>query len=568
MRPRTFVDALRDRAASTRAENGYTFLKEGEGPGERLSYAELDRRARALAALLQERGAAGERTLLPLPAGLDFITALFGCFYAGALAVPLLPPDPSKPAAGVSHLELVARGSGARFALSKGGELRRAQGLATLEWLDLDAVDAAVADFWRPPRLDEATPALIQYTSGSTSEPKGVVVRHSNLIANALAIQDVFRISQDSRGVSWLPPHHDMGLMGGILEPLLLGAETALMPPQAFLQRPLRWLAAITRFRATTCGGPGFAYELLARRVPEAAKAELDLSSWSVAFCGAEAVRAEVLDSFERAFAPCGFRREAFLPCYGLAEATLMVTGERAGARPTVLDLDPKALEQGHFEPAASSAPGRPVVGCGRPARGVEVRIVDPESREPRPVGHVGEVWVKGAGVAAGYWNEDEETRRSFDARLGNGEGPYLRTGDLGFLHKGELFPTGRLKDLIIVRGRNLYPQDLEATLERAHAAVRPGRAVAFSTTTADEEQLIVACEVNRRIKAAPSEITDALKRSIAFEHGVLPHAVVLLEPGALPRTSSGKPRRPICRALFEKGRLGSDQEPEGVGGS
>jgi acyl-CoA synthetase (AMP-forming)/AMP-acid ligase II len=533
MRPRTFALALRERAASAAAERGYTFLKDGEGPGERLTYAALDRRARALGALLDERGASGERVLLPLPLGPDFLAALFGCFYAGALAVPLPAPDATKPEPGRAALERVARDCGARFSFLRFG---------SLEWVDV----AAEADSGSTPREPDAdAPALIQYTSGSTSEPKGVVVRHSNLVANAVAVQQVFGIDEASRGVSWLPPYHDMGLMAGILEPLLLGADTLLMPPQAFLQRPLRWLQAISDTRATTCGGPDFAYELVTRRVPEAAKAGLDLSCWSVAFCGAEPVRAATLDAFADAFAACGFRREAFLPCYGLAEATLLVTGARAGARPTIA----------HFREAQDERP-RTLVGCGRPAAGVEVAVVDPESGEPRAQRAVGEIWVKGPGVAAGYWGDAEASQRTFAARRADGDGPYLRTGDLGFLSDGELFPTGRLKDVIIVRGRNLYPQDVEATLERAHPAVRPGRAAAFGASVLGQEQLVVACEVNRRAADPPAQIAEALRAAVAAEHGVLPHAAVLLEAGALPRTSSGKPRRPICRALYEKGEL------------
>jgi acyl-CoA synthetase (AMP-forming)/AMP-acid ligase II len=534
MWPRTFVLALRERAASAAAERGYTFSQEGEGPGERLSYAALDRRARAIAALLEDRGAKGERVLLPLAPGPDFISALFGCFYAGALAVPLPGPDSVKPEPATAALERVARDCQARFSFLP---------LASLESIDVAAADQSRADAWSPAEPAEDSPALIQYTSGSTSEPKGVVVRHSNLIANALAIRSAFAIDQDSRGVSWLPPYHDMGLMGGILEPLLVGADTVLMPPQAFLQRPLRWLQAINDTRATTCGGPDFAYALVTRRVPEAAKAGLDLSCWRVAFCGAEPVRAATLDAFAGAFAACGFRREAFLPCYGLAEATLLVTGVRAGARPTIAQ----------FRAAQDERP-RTLVGCGRPAPGVEVAVVDPESGEPRAERAVGEIWVQGPGVAAGYWGDAASSARAFGARRAGGDGPWLRTGDLGFLSGGELFPTGRLKDVIIVRGRNLHPQDVEATLERAHEAVRAGRAAAFAATIEGQEQLVVACEINRRARHSPAAIEGALKAAVAAEHGVLPHAVMLLQPGALPRTSSGKPRRALCRSLYEAG--------------
>jgi acyl-CoA synthetase (AMP-forming)/AMP-acid ligase II len=535
MRPRTFAEALRERALS-HPSRGYTFSKEGEGPGERLSYAALDRRARAIGALLVERGAAGERVLLPLPPGPDFLAALFGCFYAGALVVPLPAPDAARPEPGLATLDRVSRDCGARFSF-----LAHA-GLQALEWASLDP---AHADGWSAPEISEAAPALIQYTSGSTSEPKGVIVRHANLVANALAIQHVFGVDESSRGVSWLPPYHDMGLMAGILEPLLLGADSVLMPPQAFLQRPLRWLQAISDTRATTCGGPDFAYELVARRVPDSAKSGLDLSCWSVAFCGAEPVRPAPRVAVCDAVAGCGFRREAFLPCYGLAESTLLVTGERAGPRPTVVQSQ-----------AAPGERARTLVGCGLPAPGVSVAVVDPDTHAPLPEGVGGEIWVKGPGVAAGYWGNPAASQEAFAARRSDGEGPYLRTGDLGFLARGELFPTGRLKDLIIVRGRNLYPQDVEATLERAHAALRPGRSAAFAATVLGQEQLVVACEVQRRAAQPPAEIADALKAAVAAEHGVLPHAVVLLAPGGLPRTSSGKPRRALCRALYEADEL------------
>lgn len=573
--PRSFVEVLRARAAGPGAARGYRFLVDGETLEERLDYAELDRRARGLAAVLLERGAAGERALLVFPAGLDYIVALFGCLYAGAIAVPVVAPDPLRPRPGVEHMLRVARVVTARFALSSAKLLPRLAELVagtaaatSLEWLDTDAPPGA-EHAWRAPLPDDNRPALLQFTSGSTSEPRGVRVSHRNLVANAAFIREAFAISATSRGVSWLPPHHDMGLMGGILEPMFVGADTLLLSPQAFLERPVRFLQAITRFRATTCGAPNFAYDLLARRVSEASKAQLDLSSWSVAFCGAEPVRAETLRRFAQAFAGCGFRPQAFLPCYGLAEATLLVTAVAPAQAPRELRLEPAALERGLVAPAPERAvAARTLVSCGRPPAGVRVRVVDPDTRRAFGEGQVGEIWVKSEGVADGYWGDPSATALVFDAAIEPDERGYLRTGDLGFLDDGELFLAGRLKDLIIVSGRNLFPQDLEASLEAGHPAVRPGRSVAFSAEIDGDERLVVAAEVVRGVKQKADEIAEALRRVVANEHGVLPHTVVLLEPRELPRTSSGKLRRPLCRRLFLDGRLGWWCSTSGAQGS
>lgn len=569
MHERTFVEVLRERAAGPWADNGYTFLADGEREERRLSYAALDRRARAVASLLHARGVRDEPVLIVCPAGLDFVAALFGCFYAGAIAVPLPPPEPATPAPGLAQLRRVGRATGARLLLRAAATANVLQALQApaggeqpaLEVLDVALADEAEAASSSVAEIGAEKVALLQYTSGSTAAPRGVVLTHANLLANAHAVRAAFAVTSASRGVSWLPPHHDMGLMGGILEPLLVGADTALLSPQAFLQRPLRWLQAIARLRATTCGGPNFAYDLLARRVPEPAKDGLDLSCWRVAFCGAEPVRAETLDAFSRAFARCGFRPAAFRPCYGLAEATLLVSAAGVGREAHRVEVDAAALEQGRVTaPAAGGGRTARFVSCGPPADRVGVSIVNPETGDPLPERRVGEVWVRSPGVAAGYWADAEAARDTFGARLPGGEGPYLRTGDLGFQLDGELYLTGRLKDLIVIRGRNLYPQDIEATLERAHACVRPGRAVAFSVSRGGEERLVVGCEINRRAKEPLADVADAVRRAVAAEHGVVPEAVVALQPGELPRTSSGKPRRPLCRELFLEGVLGDRQ--------
>ena len=537
--PQSFVDVVRERAGRVGERRAFTFLADGEEPVEHLTFAELDRRAREVGADLQRRGMKGERVLLLFPAGLAFVAAFLGCLYAGAVAVPAYPPSPGR---GTGRLRNLLADALPRLALTVSPwldrverELAGAAGTAAV-----DGLPAGLAEDWRPPAAGPSTLAFLQYTSGSTSTPKGVRVTHGNLLENQRAIQRAFGQSEESVVVGWLPLYHDMGLIGNVLQPLWCGGTCVLMSPLSFLQRPRRWLEAIGRFRATTSGGPDFAYALAVRKVPPAERAGLDLSSWRVAFTGAEPVRAGTLDAFAEAFAPCGFRREAFYPCYGLAEATLFVSGG-----------DPEA------PPVVRPEGGRLLVGCGQARHGDDpgerLAIVDPETERLAPTGQEGEIWVAGPSVAAGYWNRPEETERTFGARLaGTGEGPYLRTGDLGLLAPdGELFVTGRLKDLIVVRGRNLYPHDLERTAEESHPALRPGGAAAFSIEADGEERLVVVAEVERRREAESGEAAEAIRAALLREHEVAPWEVVPIRAGSLPKTSSGKVRRGACREAY-----------------
>jgi amino acid adenylation domain-containing protein len=544
----TLGGLLRARALERPHQVAFTFLADGEVEGERLTYAGLEARARAVAAALGESVPPGERALLLFPPGLDFIAAFFGCLYAGVVAVPAYPPRPNdrsqsrlramagdaEPRAALTTLAILAGAEGSRGLLSLAPEL------AGLRWIPTDMLtDAGTGEDL--PEPDPEAIAFLQYTSGSTAAPKGVTVTHANLLHNERMIGAAFEQDEDSVVVSWLPLYHDMGLIGGVLQPLHAGARCVLMSPVAFLQKPLRWLAAISRYRGTTSGGPNFAYDLCARRIGPEEREGLDLSSWRVAFNGAEPVRAGTLERFAEAFAPCGFRREAFYPCYGLAEATLFVTGGVPGRRPRVEE-----------DPA-----GRRLVSCGRPWMGQRVVIADPETGTEQPPGVEGEVWVCGPSVARGYWRRDEETARDFNAFLpGSGEGPFLRTGDLGFLHEGELFVTGRLKDLIILRGRNHYPQDVELTAERSHPDLRPGNGAAFSVETGGEERLVVVHEVERRRREGLEEVAEAVRRAVAEEHEAQVHEVVLIRAGSLPKTSSGKVQRRLCRDLYLRGEL------------
>ncbi|HEX7181365.1 MAG TPA: non-ribosomal peptide synthase/polyketide synthase, partial [Thermoanaerobaculia bacterium] len=550
------VAALRSRAEAQPEAVAFTFLRDGEQEAATLTYGELDRRVRAVAAELQGRGAEGQRILLLFPPSLEFIVAFFGCLYARAVAVPVYPPRRR----GVSRLAAIQESAEPALALTTPEVLARADrmaeeapGLATLDWLALSLIPDEAAEDWTPPEIDEDTLAFLQYTSGSTSAPKGVMVSHGNLLANLEMIRQATRSNPESTYVSWLPMYHDMGLIGNVLEPLFVGARCVLMSPASFLQRPIRWLEAVSRYRAEVSGGPNFAYELCVRRTTAEERAKLDLRSWRVAFNGAEPVRAETLERFASAFEVAGFSPEAFFPCYGLAEATLIVTGVPQERHPTVAAVRGRELDAHRVVQAFPGSSGvRYLVGCGSPLLEGVVAIVDPSSRQRCGPGEVGEIWVAGPHVAHGYWAQPEETAHAFGAHLAGEPGTaFLRTGDLGFLKDGELFVTGRVKDLIIIRGMNHYPQDIELTMERQHPALRPGCGAAFAIDVDGEESLVVVQEVEPGQLADWEAVIQDIVEATAETHEVRPHAVVLIRAGSLPKTSSGKVQRFLCRRMF-----------------
>ncbi|HEX8272004.1 MAG TPA: non-ribosomal peptide synthase/polyketide synthase, partial [Longimicrobiaceae bacterium] len=558
----SLVDLLRLRADEDPDRRAYTFLLNGESEEGHVTRGELDLRARAVAARLQALGARGERALLLYPPGLEYVAALFGCFYAGVVAVPAYPPRRNKPD---PRLRSIVEDCAPTLALTTRELLGEAERLcahtpelAPLRWLATEDITVDEAAGWRDPRAGADDVAFLQYTSGSTAAPKGVMVGHGNLLHNLGVIEELAGYTPETRSVIWLPPYHDMGLIGGILQPLFTGYWAALFSPVAFIQRPARWLEAISRYRATSSGGPNFAYELCVHAVRPEERAGLDLSRWEIAFNGAEPVRAETLRAFAETFAPCGFRARASYPCYGLAEATLMVTGSRPAEPPVELSVDPEALGEGTVREAEPDGRYR-LVGSGRSAPSQRVIVVDPATLRECPPDRVGEVWVQGPSVARGYWGRPAETAETFGGRLADtGEGPFLRTGDLGFLRgDGELFITGRLKDLVIVRGRNHYPQDVEQTALRSHPGLRAGSGAAFSVEQGGEERLVVVQEVSRRAAGLDvEEVAAAIRRAVAAEHGVQVHAVAVVKPGGIPRTTSGKVQRRACRARFLAGEL------------
>jgi amino acid adenylation domain-containing protein len=543
----------------------YTFLSDGDAAAVRLSYAELDRQARAIAAELQHQAAPGARALLLYPPGLDFVAAFFGCLYAGMIAVPAYPPHAARLERTLPRIRSIVGNAQPQIALTVAPILARVEPLLAhdsdfhgLRWLASDTISADAAGRWQPPTLQADTLAFLQYTSGSTAAPKGVMVSHGNLLHNERLIQQGFGHDEHTIVVGWLPLYHDMGLIGNVLQPLYIGRPCVLMSPVAFLQSPVRWLQAISQFRATTSGGPNFAYDLCSRKITPEQRATLDLSSWRVAFNGAEPIRHETLERFATTFAECGFRREALYPCYGLAEATLFVTGSRALQPFVSTTIDTAALERDRIVTVEPGASAQTLVSSGKIWGDQTLAIVDPATGLRCATDQVGEIWVAGPSVAQGYWKQPEESERSFRARLADTEsGPFLRTGDLGFVQHGELFVTGRLKDLIIIRGRNHYPQDIERTAERSHPALRPGCSAAFSLNSDGEERLVIVQEVEREHRHTPiGELAAAIRKSVAEQHELQVYAVALLKPGGVPKTSSGKIQRSACRVAYLAGTL------------
>ncbi len=552
----TLVEILRERAARQGSERIYTFLHGEEEKS--LTYAEIDQLARSTAAALLLHCTPGDRALLIYPPGLDYIVALFACMYAGIIAVPSYAPRPNRP---LTRLETIVSNSEPKIVLTTRALLdspksifhQHEGALANLLVISTDDItlDLSVGDL--PIEITARMPVILQYTSGSTAFPKGVTLTHGNIVHNTAAIERNFPLDTSSSTVFWLPPYHDMGLIGGILQPLCTGFPVTLMSPVAFLQRPARWLRAISRYRATCSGGPNFAYDLCVRRISDEEVDELDLSNWTVAFNGAEPIRRQTLEDFSQKFERCGFDPKSFHPCYGLAESTLMATGmDRFGTGVKVHAVSRGAMEQDAILPPVDKDDATWIVSSGHAAGGQDVRIVDPSSSEALPEDHVGEVWVSGPSVAAGYWGRPKETEETFGAHLATGEGPYLRTGDLGYLHEGQLYITGRIKDLIIIRGQNYYPHDLEFTAQRSHPALQPSSGAAFSVQRDGAEHLILAQEVDGRLESSEiKEIANRISTSITETHDLRLDDIVLVKPWTLPRTTSGKMQRYLCRSAY-----------------
>ncbi len=555
----SLVEVARGRAGNTPQATAFTFINHAAEPAldETLSHAQLDQRARQIATLLQSRGQPGARVLLLYPGGLDYICAFFGCLYAGMVAVPAYPPLNPRLR---ERLAAVAQDCEASIALTDAatlGELGERSAmlapLARLHWFStdsrLDGLEYAARCV--PTSRDQL--AFLQYTSGSSGTPKGVMVSHGNLLHNVLAISRQMQIGPEDHVFSWLPPYHDMGLIGSILTPFCAGVPMSFITPLAFLRRPARWLREIAQRGCSISGAPNFAFELCADKVSDADMAGLDLSRWSLAFTGAEPIKPATLAKFALRFAPFGFARQAFYPCYGMAETTLMVTGkQRAVPHQTLcIDRDAYAQQRLAIEVPTGTPDAQVLVACGQVADGLQVLVVEPDTLAPLQDGQVGEIVVAGESVAGGYWQRGPETLASFGLAIAGHQGSFLRTGDLGFVHGGALFVSGRLKDLVIVHGVNHYPQDIEATVDQSHAAVRAGCGICFSLDVGHSERVVVVQEVGRRDSVRADEIIQAIRLAVHSRHDIQAHAVVLVENGSIPKTTSGKLSRRPCREAY-----------------
>ena len=562
-KPSTLVELLQICAAKIGEDNAYIFLADGDNNEKLVTYAELDRQARAIAVLLQEQSQPGDRVLLLYPPGLDFLAAYFGCLYAGAIAVTAYSPRLNRPS---PRLQAIVADAGAKIALTttpiisqRHRRFAQSPELATLTWLNSDSIPAGIENNWRNPQVTPDTIAFLQYTSGSTSTPKGVIITHGNLIHNVDLIYHGFQVESQVRGVFWLPSYHDMGLIGGILTPLYCGRASVIMPPASFLQKPVRWLKAISDYDGTISGAPNFAYQYCVDKITPEQRAGLDLSKWRIAFSGAEPIRAETMRQFAETFADCGFDASAFYPCYGLAEATLLAAGGNGPGHIITKSFDTAALRSNIVIPTAiADLKSQEFVSCGHSLANQKIQIVNPTTNALSTHNQIGEIWIKGGSIAQGYWQKPQATQETFQAHiLDNGDGPYLRTGDLGFKHEGHLFISGRRKDLIIIRGANHYPQDIEQTVVNCHPALEPEMGAAFSIQAAGEEQLVVVHEVSRRHrKPNMEEVVTAVRRAIAQKHQLQLHALVLIKPLSIPKTSSGKIMRFACKEAYLDGTL------------
>ncbi|OCR26281.1 peptide synthase [Pseudomonas syringae] len=558
--PNTLVQALQQRAARQPDRIALRFLAEDASEGAVLSYRQLDLRARTIAAALQARANPGERAVLLFPSGPDYVAAFFGCLYAGIIAVPAYPPESARRHHQERLLSIIADAE-PRLILTRAAlrdsllQMEQLHNANAPQLLCVDSLDDALANDWHATELHADDIAFLQYTSGSTALPKGVQVTHGNLVANELLIRRGFGIdlNPDDVIVSWLPLYHDMGLIGGLLQPIFSGVPCVLMSPGYFLARPVRWLQAISEYGGTISGAPDFAYRLCSERISESAMAGLDLSKWRVAFSGSEPIRQDSLDQFSSKFAATGFSQESFFACYGLAEATLFVSGGQRGSGIGKLEVDTQALTQNRAEPGSGSL----LLSCGSSQPDHAVQIVEPATGEVLADNQVGEICTSGPSIAHGYWRNPEASAKTFVERDGR---IWLRTGDLGFIRDGEVFVTGRLKDMLIVRGHNLYPQDIEQAIEREVDVVRKGRVAAFAINENGVDSIGIAAEVSRSVQKilAPQALIKAIRQTVAEAFQEAPGVVLLLNPGALPKTSSGKLQRAACAKGLADGSLDS----------
>lgn len=553
-RAQNFVEAIEHQAAARSQATAFTYLEQGEKPSESITYVEIDRIARGIGAFLQARADPGSRVLLVVPNRLESILALVGCLYASVVAVPVAPPKNQRSTEQLCRIAASAETNVVltfRSIRERLPPYLREQGVK-FDWLVVEDFPAGLDEDWSRPSLSSRSLALMQFTSGSTGNPKGVMLSHGNLIHNCRLLDSAFGFESGFRMVSWLPFYHDWGLIGCVLFPLSMGMPCWIMEPEAFLYNPTRWLRAISRFKANISCAPNFAYELFIKSVGEPERETLSLNGWEVAMVGAEPVRFNTLESFSKSFSACGFRKTAFYPSYGLAESTLIVTGGCRKEAPISLALDRSALEKGRVVPVppGSKPDVKVLISCGSPLGEQRVSIVDPVTRLPCSEGTVGEVRVSGPSVAHGYWGQRSGSQHIFNGVAQGGERS-VSTGDLGFMWEGQLFICGRAKDVIIKAGRNLFADDIEQCAERSHPALRTGCGAAFAVDEGGAERLVIVYELNYGEQPDVRQLIGCIQRAVYVGHAVTADAIAIIRPGTLQKTPNGKIRRQQMKTLF-----------------
>lgn len=556
----TLFQVLEEHVKNKPSSTAFIFLNR-QGRQQERSFKQLFHRVQAIAATLQRTYAAGDRVALMFQPSLNFIEAFIACFAAGLIAVPLQPIQNRRV---LPRLINMMDNAGCRALLTDSATrqvlLRIIPDIElqtpTVNWVCTDTIPFESGTTFVPAQVDGSSIAFLQYTSGSTGSPKGVMVTHANLLDNQAQIKTAFEHDETTRFVGWLPVYHDMGLIGNVFQPLYLGIPSVLFSPMDFLMSPVRWLRAISEWKATTSGGPNFAYDLCINRISEEEMQGLDLSSWKIAFNGAEPVRDATIKKFEKKFAAFGFRKEAFYPCYGMAEATLFIAGGSPKSPVIKINTAADALSNNHILETEEN--GIVLVGCGRTYSNHELKIIEPKTHAVLSDGQIGEIWCQGSSVASGYWGQEKLSEKTFHAFTADGQGPYLRTGDTGFVLRDEIFITGRLKDLIISRGQNHYPDDIEITVCQSNEDFRPSCAAAFTVGEDSDLQLVIAVEVERHMVACLQQDQALRDRLIAKArlrvsevHGLGLYELIFLRPSTLPKTSSGKTRRSHCRDLY-----------------
>ena len=565
--PKTLVELLRTRAVQQSNSHAYTFMIDGKKASEPLTYEALDQQVRAIAAQLQQYESEGERALLLYPQGLEVIAAFCGCLYAGVIAIPVPPPESGRLKRTLPRLRSIVKDANATIALTTASIFELIETVKDefpefeqMRWINTAQIDLNLAQQWSDPEVHPDQLAYLQYTSGSTSTPKGVMLTHYNLMYHCRYLKQACGYDSESVSVTWMPYFHDYGLVEGMMVPLYNGHPCYVMSPFAFIKRPLNWLRNITQYKGTHSQAPNFAYDLCIRRIKPKQIAELELSSWQAAGNAAEPINPQVMAKFVETFSPCGFKWETFAPSYGLAENTLLATTKPKATKPVFLAVETAAMEQNRVVVAnyEETAGIRIVAGCGKKVCDTKIVIAEPEKMILCAEDEVGEIWIKDPSVAQGYWQRPEVTKATFCAYLEDTkEGPFLRTGDLGFIHEGELFITGRIKDLIIVRGTNHYPQDIEWSVQELHPALRADYGAAFSIEDKGEERLVVVQEVERRSGEIDTDTIIAdIRQEIAEQHEIQVYGVVLAKPGNILKTASGKIQRRACRDKFLSGTL------------